>query len=387
MSHEFASSKFPRKAQIEKNLLINGGFELWQRYNSGLLNASITNVATSLVLKATSGSSFPAGNFPASGYLLIDNEILFYAARTISTNTFSSITRPKGVADPATQNNAAHSANAVVHWVVASNGAYGPDRWYIGEATNEQLFVYRVDATMTEGTSIDASSKYAAAVRCVTGVGTNAQLRQDLEDYTQLRGRTVSFSARIKVNQASKVRLIIESSGATLAASGFHTGSNAYETLEIDRVTIPTNSTGVTVAIDFTTDVGYTAYIDNTFMNFGEASEYVPENPTDEFTRCQRFYEKVYAAWAGRGDGGSQDTGYFVPFAVEKSPIGTITATVFGTWTTENMAQPEAYIPPSSSLGVPITRKGVFVRADSTADNHNKFEPGSGDDYIVVEVL
>lgn len=245
--------------------------------------------------------------------------------------------------------------------ITALNTAYTADRWLAQSNSG-------TTSTVTQETSIiDTNS--ASSLKYVTSGGT-AILVQKLEDYQQLRGQTISLSARVRQGSASAVTLNIEqTSGVTTGAASATTGS--FVTL---TVTAAIASTTNLVQVYLTVASGATVYFDNAMLVVGPApAPYQPLHPQEELARCQRYYEvhggvSGAMAFGGYQAAGSGDT-HYVPFAVPKG--GTPTVTKNGTWAVVNCGQPSvsAAYTGGYSFTVAITALGSYaVNANSTDD-------------------
>jgi hypothetical protein len=166
----------------------------------------------------------------------------------------------------------------------ALDGAVAADRWQLSVGASSTLSVGR-DAS----TNADTGSVYDAA--CTYVHGTASALYQKMEDYGQLRGRTVTFAVRVKTAAAGAVRARVWDSVNGFRDGAFHTGSGAYETLTV-TAPIAATATGVQVFVQF--NASATAYVDNAVLVVGSAAPtYAPLGPADDLTRCQRYYYEV----------------------------------------------------------------------------------------------
>jgi len=172
-----------------------------------------------------------------------------------------------------------------------TTGAYGPDRWQLAVGNGGTLSVSR------DGANQDANSVYCAAVSHTLGTfGSNMQ--QMLENYQQLRGKTVTFALRVKTATASAVRIQVYD-GVGTAWSAYHSGSGAYETLQA-TLSVASGATQLRVLVAFEATV--TVYVDNATLVVGSTpADYVPLHPAEDLGRCQRYYEKSYSVGTAPG--------------------------------------------------------------------------------------
>src|SRR5262245_36652439 len=162
-----------------------------------------------------------------------------------------------------------------------TNGLMTADRWIVS-LTAGTVSVSRDSA------NADTGSLYCAAVAFTFAGGTNQRLQQALEDYAQLRGRTLTVAARVKASAASAVRVGLWDSVNGFRYSGYHTGGGAYETLTV-TAPIAAAATGVQVGLHL--EASGTVYLDNTVLGVGSVvAPYAPLHPALELLRCQRYY-------------------------------------------------------------------------------------------------
>jgi hypothetical protein len=118
---------------------------------------------------------------------------------------------------------------------------------------------------------------------------TTKTIRQSLENWKELEGKTVSFSAWVKSSAASTVRLYLYD-GTGGANSSFNTGTGW------ERLTVSRSLSGIselTFYIEFVGTSGLTAYVDDAMAVQGsEAADFTPRNPGLEQMLCERWYEK-----------------------------------------------------------------------------------------------
>src|SRR5215831_17846427 len=123
-----------------------------------------------------------------------------------------------------------------------SNGLMTADRWVISLPAGSTLSV------SPDTANADAGSLYCAACTYTHVGGTNNRLQQGIEDYAQLRGRTVTFSARVRSGGLSQARVSVWDSVNGFRYSAYHSGSGFYETLSV-TAPIAAAATGVQVGL------------------------------------------------------------------------------------------------------------------------------------------
>jgi hypothetical protein len=164
----------------------------------------------------------------------------------------------------------------------AANGLPAADRWSLSIVAGT-LSVTR------DAANADAGSAFCAAL--AAGGSPNAYLVQKLEDYLQLRGRTITFAARVRASAVNAARVGLFDSVNGWTYSGYHSGSGAYETLTVTAA-VPPASTGVTAAVNVV--LAGTVYADAAVLAVGTvAPPYSPLHPADEWERCLRYYQEI----------------------------------------------------------------------------------------------
>src|SRR5262252_1144808 len=169
-----------------------------------------------------------------------------------------------------------------------ATNAWTADRWQISLGGGSSISVSR------DTTNVDASSQAAAAVSYTHSASSNIQQLQ--EGYLQLRGRTVTFSMRVRVATANAVRLGMWDSVNSYRYSSYHTGDGTYQTLTL-TAPIAATTTACVVYVFF--DASCTAYLDNAMLVVGSvAADYAPLHPADDLARCLRYYQQVFLPFA-----------------------------------------------------------------------------------------
>lgn len=196
---------------------------------------------------------------------------------------------------------------------------YGADRWKILANIGSACQVDRESTELVSG-------NYALKYNRTTGGSAWSGIYQLVENYKELRGKTLTFSVKVKTTMASTVQARMYG-----VNSSFHTGSGNWETLTV-TATIPSNATELLIAIwipDGNTNTGI-FYVDEAILVVGDkATPFTPEAPAIDLARCQRYYWKVtnsfyWAAYTASG----QPVCYFIPFP--QTMAGTPTISISG---------------------------------------------------------
>ena len=173
------------------------------------------------------------------------------------------------------------------------NSTWTADRWQNFLLGADTLSVSRDTANVDTGSEACAALTYTFA-SAGSGLAQSEGSNGDLT--LRLRGRTVTFSARVKTSVAAGLRLtLIDLGGSTSGAS--HTGSGQYETLSVTKA-ISATTTYVTVLIE--TQKTGTFFVDNAMLVVGsQPADYAPLHPADDLARCLRYYERLDIASNG----------------------------------------------------------------------------------------
>lgn len=246
-------------------------------------------------------------------------------------------------------------------------GVYGPDRWTVGPGAGSTMSVSRDTSNM------DTSSQTCAAVTY-----THAALSQLTQPVAyaadgglvqQLRGRTVSFSVRVRTSTAGAVRAGLY--GTTLgriSTGALHTGDGTYQTLTISA-TVPTNETNLQVEVQFSASC--TAYVDNAMLVVGsQPADYAPLHPADDLARCLRYYEKLGPSSTWPIVGGYAGAGGFVRavYTFHAPMAVTPTMTTGGTFAVTNSSAVSIGAPALDGFWLYIT---ATVAGDANANSNN----------------
>jgi len=206
---------------------------------------------------------------------------------------------------------------------------YGPDRWMTNLGSGSTMSITRVAGA-------DGTSTFAAQI--VYTHSAASQLYQKVvnnSDLNELRGTSVSFSARVNSNAANAVQLNLFDSGGLNAVSAFHPGGSTWQTLTVTGTVSGLGAGGELHArLQFAASA--TVQVDDACLVVGsQPANYVPLHPADDLARCLRYYEPIsvpngttFALVQGSGTGGI--AGPFVPWKTKKALTPTLT--FFGTF-------------------------------------------------------
>jgi len=172
-----------------------------------------------------------------------------------------------------------------------ASAAYLSDRWKID--TSESANV-----TVTKETSVLDAVGLASMKVVITSAGASKYwlVQQNIENFADYRGKTVTVSVRVNTSIASAVRVAIGDSAAS-ASSSFHTGGGGWETLSV-TFTVDAAATAMAVTVGMTTagdKKNGTYYFDNAMLTVGSSvASFVSTDPALDFARCQRYYFKTF---------------------------------------------------------------------------------------------
>jgi hypothetical protein len=162
-----------------------------------------------------------------------------------------------------------------------ANLAYAHDRWQI-------LLGGTSTISVTDETAlVDTGSGHALKAVYVQGSAVSS-IDQKVEQYLQLRGRTLTFAVRMRKGVASSGRVYIEDSGVRTYGTPTAT-TGAYETLS---VTAPIGAAATAVHVGVELSASDTVYLDNATLGVGSAVQvYLPVDSALELARCMRYYQ------------------------------------------------------------------------------------------------
>ena len=222
---------------------------------------------------------------------------------------------------------------------VTATGSYAHDRWLLTLAGTDTCTI------TDETTVVDTTSGHSLKAVVVVGTGAGASnvgqvlKNADLGAFS-LKGQTVTFAIRVRTatGSACKAAITTDGTGGTTTLSGFHTGGGTYETLSVS-VAVPTDATTLTAEVTFA--VSCTAYLDNATLIIGSTAQtYYPLTPSEEWGRCQRYYELHTAALGYSFAAGDAVTYHTLRLTWMTRKAVAPTVTKNGTWTVVNCVQP-----------------------------------------------
>jgi hypothetical protein len=215
----------------------------------------------------------------------------------------------------------------------ATTGTYSADRWLLSIGGGSTLSVSRNTA------DVDTASGYCAALTCTYAAP--SYFLQIVEGVTQLRGRAITLSFRVKASVANAIR-ISAWDGFTRTQGSYHTGGGAYETLTLTLNPLRADATVLQVELNM--NASGTFYVDNATLVVGAAAmAYVPLHPADDLARCQRYYEVLGSGITGEmmTIGQAYAAGsvcWIVGLTVEKAITPTVTVSAAGDFGPVNSA-------------------------------------------------
>lgn len=210
---------------------------------------------------------------------------------------------------------------------VTADLAYAHDRWQLDLGGTSTCTV--TDETAT----VDTGSGHALKAVYVHGSAVSL-IDQKLEDYAQLRGRTVAFAIRVRKGVASSARPYIDDSGAKTYGSTTST-TGGFETLTV-TLAIGAGATSVRVGVELS--ASDTVYLDNAVLVVGTtAPAFVPLPPADDLGRCQRYYQAIGGLDANEYAAVGQCTSttaaiLLVRYPVDMALAPTVTVSAAGDW-------------------------------------------------------
>lgn len=242
--------------------------------------------------------------------------------------------------------------------------AYSADRWQLQGA----------GISVSRDTANTDSSAACAAVTCSAPT---VYLSHRVENFTELRGRTISLSIRVRGTVASAARAAINViGGAGVVYSSYHTGGGAYQTLTV-TTPVAAGATAIDTLLEFA--LAGTFYIDNAMLVVGSvAADYAPLHPADDLARCLRYYEVLgdaypYPLLSGYNAASTAVYGS-VAYLARKAVAPTVTKN--GTWAVTNSAQPTV---------VGGTLSGVVLQMIPTATGYAIVQPTAAGHNLTVE--
>ena len=147
-------------------------------------------------------------------------------------------------------------------------GGYTADRWLWGSGAGGTVSITRDQGF------VDLGSSSCAAVAYTHGSAVSLLYQGGNDFYSQLRSKTVTFSARVKTSVANAVRLLMSDGVTGNQWSAYHPGDNQYPTLTL-IYTLASNAIQLNPAFEF--GATCTAYIDNAMLVVGSVpADYAP---------------------------------------------------------------------------------------------------------------
>lgn len=258
------------------------------------------------------------------------------------------------------------------------NGPYTPagtmtaDRWQ-GNPSGTTMTVTR------ETTIVDVGSLVSAKFDITGSVGTQPQPFGQTNKDIALRGRTLSFSIRVRAPSVGSIRTacVWDGTGGSVWTYGANNvSSGVWETLT-QTFTVPADATFVWVNVSPLV-VG-TFYIDNAMLVTGPvAADYAPLHPADDLNRCLRYFELLpTVAGSMYFEGSIAAAGNNLQHCLTLSARKAVTPTYtkVGTWYTANCGQPT----PRGDVSV------VNMYATATTTGQTAFGCQSAGQYMTVE--
>lgn len=230
--------------------------------------------------------------------------------------------------------------------------------------------------TVSKDTTIfDTGSASLKFVVVSTGTGGSNSLRvyQNLENFTDFVGSTVTVSVRLKTTLANSVRFVIDPAINPPSWSSYHSGSGNWETL-IATMTLQSNDTFFIIKIGQTTadEKPGTWWVDSVSFNYGlitstSAVKYVPPDPALDRARIARYHQfggsvngPIYIYSWGSSDGTNYCLG--APVAFNPPMVSTPTVTLTINHITEDGSSTDVQGSYTVS-GIQVTPNGFVPRA------------------------
>lgn len=173
-----------------------------------------------------------------------------------------------------------------------ADATFTADRWQTVKTGTDVITTVAQETTVVD-TGSGASLKFVYS----HGNSNTTGMRQKLEDYLQLRGRTLSVSFRMRQGVASNIKPYIQDSvtGKTYAATSAATGSFVTYTV---TALIDAAATSVYVGFDFSgASTSDTVYLDHVMVVVGSSPvNFQPRMPADDYAQCLRYFERKTTA-------------------------------------------------------------------------------------------
>lgn len=164
-------------------------------------------------------------------------------------------------------------------------------------------------------TTVDGSKAATRVDIAAAAVNADIALVHRIEDWSQFKGKPLSFSARVLCSAQYTARVAIQEdgpSGKLTTFGAYHSGDGTWQTLAVTKL-LRADNTAVEVRIVFAGPPG-TFYADNAMAVIGtEVVGYVPLPPSDDQARTERYFQKLRLHVSGyqtAGQGVAVHTGF-----------------------------------------------------------------------------
>jgi len=196
------------------------------------------------------------------------------------------------------------------------------------------------NASATKETTVVDRSRASARIDITATTATNVAMTQRVEDYRQLQGKPLSFSARVFVadNYNAQVR-IRETNAFNIvdSFSAYHTGGSVWQTLAVTKTLRPDN-TSLEVSITFSLP-SITAYVDNAMLIVsGDPAQYFPLAPAEDQARGERYTQKLYVEISGYTSATGSAGTLYAALPYRRTMGGTPSATIETVGTDSNIS-------------------------------------------------
>jgi hypothetical protein len=168
----------------------------------------------------------------------------------------------------------------------STSGAWTADRWQmiLGSGSTLALSQNAVTVDLDVGSQYTLSGTYNAA-------GAASRIEQPIENYHAARGRSVTFTIRVKANAPAAVRPFVRDTVVGYFYGADHTGSNAFETL---RVTAAVGQATASLVVGVELHGTALVQLDNAVLVLGAvAPPFAALHPAEQLDRCLRYYQEI----------------------------------------------------------------------------------------------
>jgi len=201
-----------------------------------------------------------------------------------------------------------------------ASGVMSADRWQTSITAPSTFSVVRG----TTGAQLDVASANSLVGTHTFSAGGAAAVVQYLEDYTQLRTRTITASVRV-FSGANGAYISLSDSGGT--SSSRASANNVWETLTVTR-TVNQGATYLNLVVTWPPGVTSTMYVDNAMLVVSPVPVgYQPLPPADELARARRYYQvlPINTRVTVAGANNTFDFPLSFPVQMAVAPIATMT--------------------------------------------------------------